>query len=102
MCGLTSEKLTPIDSLCKTAITKKATPGCQVLVAKNGTILYNKAFGFHTYKKEKANSINDIYDIASITKITATLPAIMKLYDNQLIKLDTPLSVYYTPLENIR
>lgn len=100
MCGLTSEKLTPIDSLCKTAITKKATPGCQVLVAKNGTILYNKAFGFHTYKKEKANSSNDIYDIASITKITATLPAIMKLYDNQLIKLDTPLSVYYTPLEN--
>lgn len=99
-CGMDAGKLLKIDSLCKRAISTKATPGCQVLIAKNGTIVYNKAFGFHTYKKEKANTTNDIYDIASVTKITSTLPAVMKLYDDERIKLDHPLSEYYTALEN--
>lgn len=98
-CGIDGSKLSQIDSLCQFAIQSKATPGCQVLVARNGVIIYNKAFGFHTYKKEKANTINDIYDIASVTKITATLPAVMKLYDEGLIHLDSPLSTYYTALE---
>lgn len=97
-CGIPSEKLSAIDSLCRAAITSKATPGCQVLVARNGTVIYNKAFGHHTYEKKEANTTNDIYDIASVTKITATLPAIMKLYDNGQLKLERPLSAYYSAL----
>lgn len=89
-----------IDSLCQLAIRQKATPGCQVLIAKDGNIVYNKAFGYHTYRKEQANTDKDIYDIASVTKITATLPALMKLYDEQQIRLDSPLSSYYPPLED--
>ena len=99
-CLISSKKLLLIDSICISAIKNKATPGCQVLIAKNETIIYNKAFGFHTYQKEKPNSANDIYDIASVTKITATLPALMKLYDEKRINLDSPLSEYYTALEN--
>lgn len=98
MCGIDSGALSPIDSLCELAIRLKATPGCQVLVAKNGNIIYNKAFGFHTYKKKIANQTDDIYDIASVTKITSTLPAIMKLYEEKQIGLDSVLSLYYPPL----
>lgn len=99
-CNISSEKLSQIDSLCLKAIKLKATPGCQVLVAQNGAIIYNKAFGYHTYEKKQANTTNDIYDIASVTKITATLPAVMKLYDDRLLSLDAPLSAYYTALQN--
>lgn len=96
--GLPAGAFTPIDSLCQAAIKLKATPGCQVLVAYQGKVLYNKAFGHHTYNKKQADTPTDIYDIASVTKIAATLPAIMKLYDRKQVALDTPLSHYYTAL----
>lgn len=97
--GFPSNALAAIDSVCLRAIRTKATPGCQILIAKNGTIFYNKAYGHHTYTQKKANHISDIYDIASVTKITATLPAVMKLYDDRKIYLDAPLSDYYPPLQ---
>ncbi len=96
--GITADNFRAIDSLCKRAITIHATPGCQVLVAYKGSIVYDKAFGHHTYAKKKANTTTDIYDIASVTKITATLPAVMKLYDEKRMKLDAPLSLYYNRL----
>lgn len=99
MSGLSSARLSAIDSICKAAIRLKATPGCQVLIAKNGDIIYNKAFGYHTYEKQTANHTSNIYDIASVTKITATLPVIMKLYDERKIALDTPLCRYYPALK---
>lgn len=99
MQGIDSEKLSAIDSVCTTAIRHKATPGCQVLVARNGYIIYNKAFGHHTYKKEIPNKTSDIYDIASVTKIASTLPAIMKLYDEKRLLLNHPLSEYYPALQ---
>lgn len=92
--GMQTEILYRIDSVCQEAIRTKATPGCQVLVAKDGYVVYNKAFGFNTYDKKKANTTDNIYDIASITKIAATLPAVMMLYDQQVIALDTPISHY--------
>ena len=98
-CQISSKNLSKIDSLCQVAIQQQATPGCQVLIAKNGTIIYNKTFGHHTYQKKRPNKINDIYDIASVTKITATLPAIMLLYDKHEIQLEQPLANYYTALK---
>lgn len=97
--GFSPATLSAIDSVCLAAIRDKATPGCQVLIAKNGCILYNKAFGHYTYAKKKANHISDIYDIASVTKIMTTLPAVMKLYDDREIHLDAPLSEYYPALQ---
>lgn len=96
--GMDSDMLHRIDSLCLDAIQKEATPGCQVLVAKEGYVIYNKAFGYHTYKKQYHNRTDDIYDIASITKIAATLPAVMQLYDQRKIALDTPIARYYPRL----
>lgn len=99
MCGINKEKLNAIDTLCETAIRMQATPGCQVLVAKDGQIIYNKAFGHHTYEKKQANHTSDIYDIASVTKIAATLPALMQLYDYRRISLSAPLAEYYPPIK---
>lgn len=92
--GMQTTILHRIDSVCQAAIQAKATPGCQVLVAKDGYIVYNKAFGFNTYNKKKENTTDNIYDIASVTKIAATLPAVMMLYDQQTIALDSPIARY--------
>jgi len=99
MCGIASDRLAGIDSLCTYAVKIHAAPGCQVLIAKDGEILYNKAFGYHTYEQKKANHISDIYDVASVTKITATLPVIMKLYDERKISLNASLSEDYPVLK---
>lgn len=86
------QKLGIVDSIALKGIKEKAYPGCQILAAKNGVVFYYKAFGYHTYNKRVPVSIYDIYDLASVTKVTATLPSIMKLYDEKKFKLNDKLS----------
>ena len=83
--------LNRIDSTVEHAIAAGATPGAQVLVARHGTVVYSKCFGSHTYPKSKPVEWTDMYDIASVTKITATLPGIMKWYEKQPLLLKTTL-----------
>lgn len=94
--GIDSHKLAEIDSIVAKAIRHGATPGCQVFAAKNGVVFYQKSFGFHTYAQTNPVLNTDLYDIASITKIAGTLPAIMKLYEENKIKLNGKL-VNYLP-----
>lgn len=84
-----------IDSLALLGINQKAFPGCQVLVAKDGKVIFNNSYGYFTYEKEQAVTPESIFDLASVTKITTALPAIMKLYDEKSIQLDTPFSTYF-------
>lgn len=88
-----------IDSIVLDAIDKHAMPGCQVLAAKDGVVFYNKAFGYHTYDKNVPVSTSDIYDIASVTKISATLPALMKLTDERKFKVRARMSKYIKALD---
>ena len=97
--ALNSDTLLKIDELAMDAIKSGATPGCVVLVAKKGQIVYHKAFGHHTYAKRKSVALDDIYDVASVTKIAASTLAIMKLQEEGLIDIDFPLSVYLPELE---
>ncbi len=90
--GVNSTKLKKIDSLVNYGIKENMMPGAQVLVARKGKIIYNKAFGYHTQEKINKVSENDIYDLASLTKILATLPMVMKLVDDSTISLDTKIS----------
>lgn len=84
--------LAKIDSIAREGIREGAYPGCQVLVARNGTVVYHKAFGKHTYEESsKAVQLNDLYDIASVTKIAATVPAIMMLQDKKQLNLNQQL-----------
>ncbi len=80
-----------IDSIMNKAITSKMTPGGQILVARKGKVVYQKAFGYHTYDNQVAVKNSDLYDVASLTKIVATLPNIMQLYDKKKVNLETKL-----------
>ncbi len=97
--GISSEKLIKIDSIAQSAIDSMATPGCRILIARNGIVFYDKVFGYHTYMKQNPVKENDIYDIASITKIAATVPSLMHLYEDSLFFIDSTLADYLPELD---
>jgi len=92
--GILEGNLYLIDSIALRGIKEGAYPGCQVLVAKSGKVIYNKSFGYHTYDKKKIVRNTDLYDLASITKISATLLAVMRLQDEGKLSLDSILCAY--------
>lgn len=92
--GINRKDLKDIDSLVLFNIKEKAFPGCQVLIAKNGKIIYQKSFGYHTYVKGEFVKNTDLYDLASITKVAATTISIMRLYDEKKIDIDQRLARY--------
>jgi beta-N-acetylhexosaminidase len=98
--GMNPEILEAIDTIAGNAISLGAMPGCQVLVAKNGVVVYHKSFGHHTYLGEKKVEDEDLYDLASITKIAASVPAIMDLYEKDLIVPEKALSSLLPELSN--
>ena len=83
-----------IDSVVVKAIKQQAFPGCVVYVAKDGNVLFEKSYGFHTYDSIRKVRSTDVYDLASITKVTASTIALMKLYEQGLVELDKPLKNY--------
>ncbi|AUC86192.1 serine hydrolase [Polaribacter sp. ALD11] len=88
---------TKADSIINYGIQKEAFPGAQILVIKNHKIIFNKAYGFHTYDSIQKVSLEDIYDLASVTKIIGPLPALMKLHSEGKLDLDSPFSNYWKP-----
>jgi len=97
--NMDSEKLVQIDSLVSLAIAQKAIPGCQVVAAKNGVVVYNKSFGYHTFENKRQVLNSDLYDLASVTKVIGSLPALMKLYDQGKLNLDGKLGDYFPELK---
>jgi len=91
---------TQVDSIISKGIQEQAFPGAQVLVAKEGKIIFHNAYGFHTYDSIQKVSCSDIYDLASVTKIIGPLPILMKLYDEGKINLDAPFSSYWKGWKN--
>lgn len=89
--GLSSEKLSKIDSVAAVVLNGKMAPGMQILVARKGKVVYNKSFGFHTDEEKTPVLNSDLYDIASLTKIVATLPLIMELEERDIIGLNSSL-----------
>lgn len=89
------ERLSVVDSIAADGISKKAYPGCVVLAAYKGEIIYHKAFGNYEYDPASpAMSAESIFDLASVTKISATTVSVMKLYEEGKIKLDGKLKDY--------
>ncbi len=89
-----------IDSIINNAISKYAFPGCQLLLAKQGKIFFYKNYGYLTYDSINAVDDDDLFDLASVTKIMAPLPCLMKLYEQQKFDLDDKLSDYLKFLRN--
>ena len=90
--GMSSKKLIKLDSVAMYAVKNKMTPGIQLLVSRKGKVIYNKNFGKHTYEGKEKVEFNDIYDVASLTKIVATLPLLMELEEDGIVSLDSKLS----------
>ncbi|MHA7844582.1 MAG: glycoside hydrolase family 3 N-terminal domain-containing protein [Winogradskyella sp.] len=89
--GMDSKRLSRIDSVANHAVKNQMTPGIQLLVARRGKVIYNKNFGYHTYSKKNKVDFDDIYDVASLTKILATLPVLMELEQQGSVSLDSKL-----------
>jgi CubicO group peptidase (beta-lactamase class C family)/beta-glucosidase-like glycosyl hydrolase len=98
--GLHSDTLAIIDSLAQWAIDEEMTPGCQVLVARKGKIVFEKAYGYQTYDKEVPITPETIYDIASVTKVAATMQGVMFLQERGTIEIDEKISYYLPELKN--
>ncbi|HMR82989.1 MAG TPA: glycoside hydrolase family 3 N-terminal domain-containing protein [Niabella sp.] len=88
------ERFTAVDSIAIDGIKKKAYPGCVILAAKDGKIIYHKAFGSFDYDSLDATRLNSIFDLASVTKTSAVTVAIMKLAEQGKIDLKKKLSDY--------
>ncbi len=98
--GMDSKLLSKIDSVANYAIEKEMTPGLQVLVARKGKVIYNRNFGYHTYAKKNKVDFDDVYDVASLTKILATLPVLMELEQQGVLSLNSKLGSLISAYRN--
>jgi beta-N-acetylhexosaminidase len=94
-----SRTLQKIKSIMQEAIDLGATPGCQVLVARHGKVIYEQSAGWFTYDKKNPVTEEAIYDLASVTKVTATLQTVMFMHEKGLIDINKKISVYLPELK---
>lgn len=143
MVGLNSEVFNAkMDSVVNLGLREKAYPGAVLEVAKDGRVIYHKAFGYHTYEAAKAGGnasdlvlradnkndvmdekvkntnanlvftasantisngrvkLTDLYDLASVTKVSTSLLAVMQLMSIDKFDLDKTFKDYYTEFDN--
>ncbi len=91
---LDAAKLNVIDDIAADAIAQGATPGAVVLIAKEGKIVYHKAYGNYTYTDAEPVNKESVFDMASVTKVCATTIAVMRLYDEGKLDLKKKLGDY--------
>jgi len=93
------DRLFEIDIVVRDAIQLKSFPGCQVFMAKNGKVIYNKSFGYLTYDSLMAVEDQTVYDVASITKVAATVPSLMFLNDWNKVSVSDSISLHILDYE---
>ncbi|MEK6783486.1 MAG: serine hydrolase [Bacteroidota bacterium] len=98
--GMDSKTLLQIKAIVKEAIDIGATPGCQVLVAKDGKVVFQQSFGWLTYENKVAVTDETIYDLASLTKVSATLQTAMFMQEKGLIDINKKISIHMPELRN--
>lgn len=94
-----SDTLDNIDEIVEEMIERRAAPGCQILVARSGRIVYQKAYGQHTYNGGKKVSNTDLYDVASITKVASGTIATMMLDDHGQLDIDGTLTPFHPSID---
>lgn len=92
--GVSSDMLKKMDKLAKKCLRAGAFPGCQIVVARKGKVIANLNYGMHDYESGIPVTTNTIYDLASVSKATGTLPGIMKACDDGLLNVDEKMSKY--------
>lgn len=96
--GMNGNMLRKIDGVVADAIAQKVFPGCELVVARKGKIVYSKGYGTLNYQTTERVTPETIYDVASVTKVSATLQAVMWLYDHKKLDLDQKASFYLPEL----
>lgn len=81
-------------ALLNVAVADSAWPGGVLLAARDGKIFIHEAFGYHTYARQRPTTRDDIFDLASVTKVVATTSAVMRLVDSGHIRLDDKVVSY--------
>lgn len=97
--GMDGARLRQIDHVVADAINQQVFPGCELVVARQGKIVYSKAYGTLNYRTAERVTPETVYDVASITKVSATLQAVMWLYDQKKLDLDQKASAYLPELK---
>lgn len=97
--GANPIRLEVIDSIVEEGLEENAYPGCQVLVAKDGMVIYDKSFGYFDYSQKQPVQENSVYDLASASKAAGTLLAVMKAYDEKKFTLNSKISEYIPELK---
>ncbi len=92
--GIDPARFDAVDQMAQDAVRMGATPGCQILVAYKGAVIYEKSFGNHTYKGNEQVQNTDLYDIASITKVAGTVPVLMMMGEEGKFDISKKLSDY--------
>ncbi|HZY81643.1 MAG TPA: serine hydrolase [Cyclobacteriaceae bacterium] len=96
--GMDSKTLEQIAYIARQAIDSVATPGCHVFVARKGKVVFDRSFGWYTYENKTAVTDETLYDLASITKVAATLQAVMFLQEKGMIDVYKKASLYLPAL----
>lgn len=99
--GMKTTVLNQIDALAQSAVKNHVVPGCEILVARKGKVVYSKNFGALTYAPGAPKVTDEtLYDLASLTKVLATLQSVMVLYDRKQIDLSQKAAYYLPELRN--
>jgi beta-N-acetylhexosaminidase len=96
---MNSQVLQTIDDIVEEAIDEASMPGCQVLVARKGKVVFDRSYRYHTYAKRRPITPDTMYDIASPTKVVGTLQALMYLTETKHLNIKKKLSFYIPSLK---
>lgn len=94
-----TEKYERIDKIAEQLLNQNKIAGASILLLKNNTIVYNKAFGFADISTKKTMKTNSIFRIASQTKAITSVGAMM-LFEEGKFLLDEPVSKYIPTFKN--
>lgn len=98
--GMSSDTLRIIDTIAHELISQQAAPGCQIAVARNNKVIYQKAFGYLDYDSTVLVQPNSLYDLASLTKVVCSAPILFQLEDQNLIRFSNRFSEFFDVFKN--
>ncbi len=98
--GLDSRLAAQIDSVCRLGVQQHAFPGCQVIVARHGKVVYKNSFGTIDYNSPVKVDDNTLFGLASVSKATGTISGVMKAFDDGKFALDEKASKYIPGLRD--
>ena len=92
--GVDNRLVAQIDSVCRLGVQQHAFPGCQVIVARHGKVIYKGSFGTIDYASTVKVDDNTLFGLASVSKATGTISGVMKAFDDGKFRLDDKASEY--------